>query len=198
MSTDSYFAAQAKNYDKRLKKGILGRVRDSEMKAIMKALAPQKGESILDIPCGSGFYADYIHAAGATVYGVDISPEMIRVFTQKGYAGEVGNLESFNLKKKFDKVLSAGGFEFCKHHRQIVDNLIAHVDDDGIIVLFFSGNNFFGVLYKLYHLFCHNINAVIFSKKRIISLCKRENIIIQHIESCGLYGYVVKLKKVSE
>jgi 2-polyprenyl-3-methyl-5-hydroxy-6-metoxy-1,4-benzoquinol methylase len=196
MSTDSYFAAQARNYDTRLKKGILGRVRNSEMKAIMKALDSQKGESILDIPCGSGFYADYMRAAGATVYGVDISHEMIEVFTQKGYLGEVGNLESLNLKRKFDKVLSAGGFEFCKHHRQIVDNLIAHVKDDGIIVIFFSGNNFFGVLYKLYHLISHNINAVIFSKKRIISLCTRQNIIIQDIKSCGLYGYVVKLKKV--
>ncbi len=80
MSSQSYFAKQAEAYDERLKSGLLGKVRNAEKDVVMEKLDPKEGEVILDIPCGSGYYASFIVAARAEVYGIDISKEMIAVF----------------------------------------------------------------------------------------------------------------------
>lgn len=198
MSIEKYFNEQAAKYDVRLSSGILGLVRKNEAQVIFKHLHVQKGDNILDIPCGTGFYADIARQQGANVYGIDISPSMLDIFKKKGYTGELGDLEHFSLGKKFDKVLSAGGFEFCNNHTKILDNLISHTKNGGYIVLFFSGNNIFGKLYQLHHFLLHHAKVFVFSRKKIESLCKRADIKCVSIETCGLYGYVVMLKKTKD
>jgi len=46
-------------------------------KAVLDLLSPQKGERILDLGCGSGQLTAAIADAGATVIGLDSSPEML-------------------------------------------------------------------------------------------------------------------------
>src|SRR6202051_5360576 len=45
--------------------------------AVLDLLAPQKGERILDLGCGSGQLTAAIADAGAAVIGLDSSPEML-------------------------------------------------------------------------------------------------------------------------
>lgn len=40
-----------------------------------------KGQSVLDVACGSGFFSKYCSEAGATVTGIDIAPELIAIAT---------------------------------------------------------------------------------------------------------------------
>lgn len=194
MSAQSYFANQAEGYDQRLKTGPLGKIREAEKNAILKALDPKKEEIILDIPCGSGYYAECIEKAGARVYGVDISSEMINVFLNKGYEGRVGNLENFSIGKKFDKVLSAGGFEFCKNHEKIIQNLVVHTKESGSIVLLLPRKSFFGYLYKLYHKLCNKTDIIIFSNRQIKEMCKGGRIKNIDLSPCSLFSIVVKVR----
>lgn len=195
MSSQSYFTKQSEHYDERLKSGLLGKVRNAEKIVVLKALNPQNTETILDIPCGSGYYADYIKETGAEVYGVDISPEMIGVFRNKGYSGEVGDLETFSLYRTFDKILSAGGFEFCKNHRQIMMNLTKHVKKEGIIVLLVPRKSFFGLLYQLYHRLLHKSNIILFSKKDLNHMMQGMPLKCIKIRSCSLFSWCITLKK---
>ena len=193
MSSQSYFAKQAEAYDERLKSGLLGKVRNAEKDVVMEKLDPKEGEVILDIPCGSGYYASFIVAARAEVYGIDISKEMIAVFKKKGYKGETGNLEKFSVAKKFDKVLSAGGFEFCKDHQAIIRNCIFHTKKNGKIVLLVPRKCFFGYLYKLYHRVVNKTNITIFSEKEIIELCRNNSVKHIAIQKAGLFAFVIEL-----
>lgn len=45
--------------------------------ALLDLLAPQPGEAVLDLGCGTGHLTARIADAGAAVLGVDSSPEMI-------------------------------------------------------------------------------------------------------------------------
>ncbi len=44
---------------------------------LLRLTAPQKGERILDLACGQGFFSRELSRAGAKVTGLDISPELI-------------------------------------------------------------------------------------------------------------------------
>lgn len=44
---------------------------------LLRLLAPKKGETLLDLACGQGFFAGEVAHAGATVIGADIAPELI-------------------------------------------------------------------------------------------------------------------------
>ncbi len=47
--------------------------------ALMRLLAPARGDRILDLGCGPGVLAPYLAAAGATMVGIDLSPRLIAV-----------------------------------------------------------------------------------------------------------------------
>ncbi len=44
---------------------------------LLRLLAPQKGEHLLDLACGQGFFAGEVARLGARVTGADIAPELI-------------------------------------------------------------------------------------------------------------------------
>lgn len=46
--------------------------------AVYRALRPRKGERILDIGCGTGYYIAGIARAGSTPVGVDVAPNYVR------------------------------------------------------------------------------------------------------------------------
>ena len=195
MGSEEYFARSAEQYTDSFKGGILGIVRHAEERIVMKHLLPKKGETVLDIPCGSGYYAECIVALGATVFGVDISREMIAAFKKKGFLGEVGALKNFCLKRQFDKVLSAGGFEFCKDHDIIMSNLLRHVKKNGKVVILVPRFSFFGILYRWFHKIMNKTKIVLFTAKDIDSFCKNIPGRIVKREKCSLFSFVVVVER---
>jgi trans-aconitate methyltransferase len=71
-------------------------------------LAPQAGERILDLGCGTGHLTAQIAASGASVMGVDRSPEMIRsardAYPKIGF--EVADAVDLKFDTEFDAVFS--------------------------------------------------------------------------------------------
>jgi ubiquinone/menaquinone biosynthesis C-methylase UbiE len=57
--------------------------REVAVPALMELLAPQPGESILDVGAGQGVLAPYIAQAGADYTGVDAGPRLIRLARQR-------------------------------------------------------------------------------------------------------------------
>ncbi len=75
-NTSTSWTPVASWYDEYLKKsGTL----QSEviLPNILRMLDLQKGDTVLDIACGQGFFTEHFAESGATVYGTDISKELI-------------------------------------------------------------------------------------------------------------------------
>jgi ubiquinone/menaquinone biosynthesis C-methylase UbiE len=53
---------------------------------LMRIVSPKKGETILDLACGTGFFSKGFQAAGAIVTGIDIGKELIE-YAAKQVAG---------------------------------------------------------------------------------------------------------------
>jgi ubiquinone/menaquinone biosynthesis C-methylase UbiE len=56
---------------------------------LLRLMNIKKGEKVLDLACGQGFFSRHIHAAGALVTGVDISPELISIAEKNAPPGAV-------------------------------------------------------------------------------------------------------------
>ena len=74
--------------------------------ALVEALQPQAGERILDLGCGDGFLTQQIAESGATLVGVDSSPQMIRAATERGVDARHASGEALPFDQEFDAVFS--------------------------------------------------------------------------------------------
>jgi trans-aconitate methyltransferase len=75
-------------------------------KSLVEDLNPSVNERILDLGCGDGFLTRQIAESGATVVGVDSSPEMIAVAQQQGVDARHADGQSLPFEAEFDAVFS--------------------------------------------------------------------------------------------
>ena len=62
---------------------------------------------ILDAGCGTGNHAKILHDKGYSVFGFDLSPEMVEIANKKVDNNfKVGNLLSYSTDKSYDVVVS--------------------------------------------------------------------------------------------
>ncbi len=83
---------------------------------LVDLLAPQAGERILDLGCGTGHLTARIAEAGAQVVGIDSSAEMIAE-ARRGFPGlcfEVADARDFDLGEPFDAVFSNAVLHWVK------------------------------------------------------------------------------------
>ncbi len=73
-----------------------------------------RGDSVLDLGCGTGIDALHLQAAGISVYGIDSSSKMIEVARRRGVEAECLAIEKLEqLGRRFDGVLSNFGALNC-------------------------------------------------------------------------------------
>lgn len=73
---------------------------------VLALLAPRPGENILDLGCGDGALTEKIVAAGATVIGVDASPEMASAAKARGIDARVADGQALAFGPIFDAVFT--------------------------------------------------------------------------------------------
>ena len=55
---------------------------------LMRILSPKAGEQVLDVGCGQGYFGHAIAAEGATVVGIDVAAELIKMAKEQGSGKE--------------------------------------------------------------------------------------------------------------
>jgi trans-aconitate methyltransferase len=74
--------------------------------AALDLLDPHAGERILDVGCGDGTLTKKIVQRGATVLGIDNSPEMIAAAREKGIDAVRMDVADMTFRSEFDAVFS--------------------------------------------------------------------------------------------
>jgi trans-aconitate methyltransferase len=74
--------------------------------SLLERLAPRPGERILDLGCGDGTLTRQIAGRGASVVGVDASPEFVEAARQAGIDAFLGDARALIFDREFDAVFS--------------------------------------------------------------------------------------------
>jgi trans-aconitate methyltransferase len=83
---------------------------------VLKWLAPQPGERILDLGCGDGRLSLALAEAGAQVVAVDGSPEMIEAASERGLDARVIQGQDLEFEREFDAVFSNAALHWMHPH----------------------------------------------------------------------------------
>ncbi len=82
--------------------------------SLVEALQPKAGERILDLGCGDGFLTQRIAESGATMVGVDSSPQMIAAAKERGVDARYGSGEALPFDQEFDAVFSNAALHWMR------------------------------------------------------------------------------------
>lgn len=111
---------------------------------IAAKLALSPGQRVLDIGCGWGGMALYLHEkAGVDVLGITLSEEQLKVARERAAAAGVADRVKFELidyrdvSGRFDRIVSVGMFEHVgpPHYRRFFAKCRDLLSDDGVMLL---------------------------------------------------------------
>jgi trans-aconitate methyltransferase len=107
--------------------------------SLVEALDPQPGERILDLGCGDGFLTRRIAASGATVVGVDASPQMVAAAKERGVDARLASGESLSFDHEFDAVFSNAALHWMRDHDAVLQGVYRALKPGGRFVAEFGG-----------------------------------------------------------
>jgi trans-aconitate methyltransferase len=90
---------------------------------VLALLNPQPSERILDLGCGEGSLTGKIAAAGATVVGVDSSPDMVRAARARGLDVREMAAEALTFGGEFDAVFSNAALHWMREQDLVLDGV---------------------------------------------------------------------------
>lgn len=110
-------------------------------KSLVEILAPQPGESILDIGCGTGHLTHQIADTGASVLGIDQSPEMVAQARQNypKLSFQLASATSFRSDRVFDAVFSNATLHWVLDAEAAIRTIRAALKPGGRFVAEFGG-----------------------------------------------------------
>ncbi len=73
---------------------------------VLELLNPQPGERILDVGCGDAVLSDKIREAGASVVGIDSSPDMVEAAKRLGVDARLADAADLKFEAEFDAAFS--------------------------------------------------------------------------------------------
>jgi trans-aconitate methyltransferase len=108
--------------------------------AVFDLLNPKIGEHILDVGCGEGSLTEKIIAAGATVVGIDASPEMVAAATARGIDARVIDAQRLPFDREFDAVFSNAALHWVRDHDAMLAGVHRALKPGGRFVAEFGGH----------------------------------------------------------
>jgi trans-aconitate methyltransferase len=108
---------------------------------LVDLLDPKPGERILDVGCGTGHLGAQIAGRGATVVGMDASPEMIARARRQQQEIEffVGDVTSFRVERPFDAVFSNATLHWVPRAAEAAGRVFEALRPGGRFVAEFGG-----------------------------------------------------------
>jgi trans-aconitate 2-methyltransferase len=109
--------------------------------SLLELLAPQPGEQILDLGCGTGHLTAQLAAAGARVVGMDHSAAMIaearRSYPELRF--EIADARHLTFVMQFDAVFSNAVLHWIREADQVVEGVFRALKPGGRFVAEFGG-----------------------------------------------------------
>ncbi len=107
---------------------------------LLRILAPKKGEQILDLACGQGYFSRLVQEEGAAVTGVDLSKALIARAQEKDTKGHyivAPAHETTLTEHSFDTIFTVLAFENIRDIDAVVAEIARLLKKDGrfIVVL---------------------------------------------------------------
>ena len=109
--------------------------------SLVELLAPQAGEKIIDVGCGSGELTHKISLSGADVTGIDASPEMVEQ-AQKNFPRlhfAVMDAAQLPFSEEFDAVFSNATLHWIFNQVALATRIYDGLVPDGRMVVEFGG-----------------------------------------------------------
>jgi trans-aconitate methyltransferase len=101
---------------------------------LVEALQPKAGERILDLGCGDGFLTQRIAQSGATLVGVDSSPQMIAAAKERGVDARYASGEALPFDQEFDAVFSNAALHWMHDHDAVLQGVYRALKPGGRFV----------------------------------------------------------------
>ncbi len=108
---------------------------------ILSYLNPLRGETILDLGCGTGDLTNEIALSGAEVIGVDSSAEMIQAAKLKFPQIQFYQMDALKLKFniQFDAIFSNAVLHWIPQKEAVIERMYSLLKENGRIALEFGG-----------------------------------------------------------
>jgi len=106
---------------------------------VVKLLAPQPGERILDLGCGDGVLTEKLVAIGCQVLGIDGSPDQIEAARARGLAAQVMDGRRLTFASEFDAVFSNAALHWIKEADAVIAGVWRALKPGGRFVAEFGG-----------------------------------------------------------
>ncbi len=107
---------------------------------IMRWLAPQPGERILDLGCGDGALTARLVEAGAEVVGVDASEQLLAAARKRGIDVRLMDGEALAFNAEFDAVFSNAALHWMTRPQLVIDGVKRALKPGGRFVAEFGGH----------------------------------------------------------
>ena len=107
---------------------------------VVKLLAPQPGERILDLGCGDGALTERLMQLGADVLGVDASEEMVDAARQRGVTARVIDGHQLPFDHEFDAVFSNASLHWMLDPQAVLAGVKRALKPGGRFVAEFGGH----------------------------------------------------------
>jgi trans-aconitate methyltransferase len=101
---------------------------------LVEELRPQPGERILDLGCGDGFLTRRIAESGATMVGIDNSPQMIAAAKERGVDARHASGEALSFDREFDAVFSNAALHWMSDHDAVLQGVYRALKPGGRFV----------------------------------------------------------------
>jgi SAM-dependent methyltransferase len=108
----------------------------------------KKGDSILDVGCGQGFFSYLFSKHGLRVQGIDISETGIRTaeksYAQLGIAFSVADIRTATFPEQFDCIFvrscSLYNTHAFPHQKEVTRDLLRHMKSGGTFIFAYNSN----------------------------------------------------------
>ena len=110
---------------------------DEKIEKILDNAEVGPGMDILDVACGTGVMFDYyLKQNVASVTGIDISPEMAKIATEKYAENEkvqviCGDVEAYPFGRKFDRIVVYNAFPHFPYPKRLIKILARLLKENG-------------------------------------------------------------------
>jgi len=113
---------------------------DRKIGIILDNASVKAGSRVLDVACGTGvLMPDYLERGVASVTGVDISPEMIKIasgkFPQENVSFVCGDVETTDVGSGFDAIVVYNAFPHFPEPKKLIARLASLLADGGTLTV---------------------------------------------------------------